>query len=606
MQLEFAVGERAAKIELHVAALLRLTVHLALEETMHAAAIFLRAVQSEIGVAHQLLAALAVTGRQRNPDGSADHHLVAVEIIRCAQDVDQARGEAARLIRRDVGGKDDCELVPSEPGCEIIAADLTAQPLGHELQQPITDRMAKRIIDVLEQVEINAEHRDALVAALTAFQRLLQALLVELAVGQIGQAVMMGHIGDAGFGLATLGDVDDSDKVAVTAAERDAPAEGKHLDFAAVGLQVPPVTGGAIGLADLAQRLAMADPFIFGPNLAKLHLQEFFAAVAIMLHGGVIDAEKAHGLGVEYPHRHRVVVEQQAERSLAPLQRGDVRDRQREDVTESGCAQAQAAIVVIEFELIAMTAHDDIAQAQDHICRAKQVSAFAQAAPLQLGRRHLEELRCTLVVVHDLEIGRTARSVADRRQRQHAFVGGRIDRIKQIVVSLAFVHIDADQRAAPARCRRQRQHVVGPHHTVAHAMGYSEIRTTVPDGIGRGLAERGRTVRRQRAQGNIPALVIQPFLDVAARARDLKALVLLIQKQHVIGKPAETAEHHLFITRQPFAGTHGGEPLALQDGDIVEQFSAEFLLVFWLFLDGYHDIPHATGVLPARIQRGAA
>src|SRR6516164_2370803 len=254
MQLEFAVGECAAKIEFHVAALLRLTVHFALEETMHAAAIFLRAVQSEIGVAHQLLTALAVTGRQRNPDGSADHHLVAVEIIWCAQDVDQARGEAARLIRRDVGGKDDRELVSSEPGCEIIAADLTAQPLGHELQQPITDRMAKRIIDVLEQVEINAEHRDALVATLTAFQRLLQALLVELAVGQIGQAVMMGHIGDAGFGLATLGDVDDGDKVAVTAAERDAPAEGKHLDFAAVGLQVPPVTGGAIGLADLAQR----------------------------------------------------------------------------------------------------------------------------------------------------------------------------------------------------------------------------------------------------------------------------------------------------------------------------------------------------------------
>src|SRR6516225_7712085 len=151
--------------------------------------------------------------------------------------------------------------------------------------------------------------------------------------------------------------------------------------------------------------------------------------------------------------------------------------------------------------------------------------------------------------------------------------------------------------AAPA-------HVVGPHHTVAHAMGYSEIRTTVPDGIGRGLAERGRTVRRQRAQGNVPALVIQPFLDVAARARDLKALVLLIQKQHVIGKPAETAEHHLFITRQPFAGTDGGEPLALQDWDIVEQFSAEFLLVFWLFLDGNHDIPTRRAFCPRASKGG--
>lgn len=44
VQLELAIGERTTQVELHVAALLRLEVHLTLEETMHAAAVGLRPV----------------------------------------------------------------------------------------------------------------------------------------------------------------------------------------------------------------------------------------------------------------------------------------------------------------------------------------------------------------------------------------------------------------------------------------------------------------------------------------------------------------------------------------------------------------------------------
>jgi hypothetical protein len=54
VQLELAIGEGAAQIELHVAALLRLEVHLALEEMMHAATVGLRPVQRHVGIAHQL------------------------------------------------------------------------------------------------------------------------------------------------------------------------------------------------------------------------------------------------------------------------------------------------------------------------------------------------------------------------------------------------------------------------------------------------------------------------------------------------------------------------------------------------------------------------
>jgi hypothetical protein len=63
MQFELAIGESPAQIELHVAALLRLPVHLTLEKAMPPAAILFRAIKRQVGVAHQFLAGAAVAGR---------------------------------------------------------------------------------------------------------------------------------------------------------------------------------------------------------------------------------------------------------------------------------------------------------------------------------------------------------------------------------------------------------------------------------------------------------------------------------------------------------------------------------------------------------------
>ncbi len=132
---------------------------------------------------------------------------------------------------------------------------------------------------------------------------------------------MVRHVGDPRLGLAPLGDVDDRDQIAVAAVERDAPSERQHLDLAAVGLQMPPVAAGMVDVADLLQRLAVAGPFVFAARSpAASCRRNVVAAVAVMLDGGVVDAEEFRGLGIEHPHRHRVVVEQQPERGFAPLQ----------------------------------------------------------------------------------------------------------------------------------------------------------------------------------------------------------------------------------------------------------------------------------------------
>ncbi len=198
-------------------------------------------------------------------------------------------------------------------------------------------------------------------------------------------------MGDPSLGLAPFGDVDDGDEIAVAALEADAPAKCQHLNLAAVGLEVPPAALRMIGIADLLQGLGMGYPFIPWPDFVKLHAQERRAAISIMLHRCVIDAEEAGRFRIEHPHRHRVVVKQQAERSLAPLQRRHVRDRQRENVAEGRDAQPQVTIIAVDFELVAVAAFDDGEQSFDDLRQAQQMASIAQPAPQQAGRRQLEQ-----------------------------------------------------------------------------------------------------------------------------------------------------------------------------------------------------------------------
>ena len=44
----------------------------------------------------------------------------------------------------------------------------------------------------------------------------------------------------------------------------------------------------------------------------------------------------------------------------------------------------------------------------------------------------------------------------------------------------------------------------------------------------------------------------------------------------MIGQPAEAAQHHIFIARQPVAGPQRGLPFALQNRNVVEHLGVGF------------------------------
>jgi hypothetical protein len=97
----------------------------------------------------------------------------------------------------------DCKFVPAQARHRIIGSYHPLQPFRDRAKQRVADRMAKRIVDALEPIEIEKHHRDAIAPA----KRLFHLILEQHAIGQIGQRVVPRHMDDLGLGLAAFGDI---------------------------------------------------------------------------------------------------------------------------------------------------------------------------------------------------------------------------------------------------------------------------------------------------------------------------------------------------------------------------------------------------------------
>src|SRR5262245_38283094 len=80
MDLELAVSDRLAQIELERAARLHSLVHLRLEDMITAAPFALGAVERHIGVAQELVSRRSIGGRHRDTDADADHELMVTNV----------------------------------------------------------------------------------------------------------------------------------------------------------------------------------------------------------------------------------------------------------------------------------------------------------------------------------------------------------------------------------------------------------------------------------------------------------------------------------------------------------------------------------------------
>ena len=74
--------------------------------------------------------------------------------------------------------------------------------------------MAEGVIDVLEQVEIEAADGEPFLLAPSGVDRSREPIAKIRAIAQPGERVVVGEIGDLGLGPLSLGDVDDRHQLA--------------------------------------------------------------------------------------------------------------------------------------------------------------------------------------------------------------------------------------------------------------------------------------------------------------------------------------------------------------------------------------------------------
>ena len=177
-------------------------------------------------MAHQGVDVLAVLRIQAHPHGGRDADLAA----RQKDGLRDARFDALAHpvdFRADVlGHQQQQEFVAAQPRHQVGAAHRTAQPPGHFHQQFVARHMAQRVVDILEQVQVQEDQRRLLP------HRAHLACMVEEAphhmgtVGQAGQQVVQCHEVGLRFGLLERTDVDFAHQQRMLA--RDAVATTPH------------------------------------------------------------------------------------------------------------------------------------------------------------------------------------------------------------------------------------------------------------------------------------------------------------------------------------------------------------------------------------------
>ena len=91
------------------------------------------------------------------------------------------------------------ELVAAEPRHQVVAAQRVRQPQRDVADQFVADRMAERVVDVLEMVEVDIEHRGRRRAGAHLFDHRLQPLAEENAVGQAAERIVHGKMAQPRF-----------------------------------------------------------------------------------------------------------------------------------------------------------------------------------------------------------------------------------------------------------------------------------------------------------------------------------------------------------------------------------------------------------------------
>ena len=226
-------------------------------------------------MAHDVGGAADLLVDHGDADAGADHDGLVADRVGRADRRDQAVGD--RQQRRVVGAAAVMTANSSPPMRATRSSSRTrvGEPLRHRADQFVADRMAERVVDVLEVVEVDVEHGRRRAALAHVRDHRLQPLAEEDAVGQAAQRIVQRKVaqprlagGDGRGGAAHVAEHERGEQREAGERDRDErddavddlgarplrrPGEGRDLLALLVG-QLEDVVAGRDRLdADLAQ-----------------------------------------------------------------------------------------------------------------------------------------------------------------------------------------------------------------------------------------------------------------------------------------------------------------------------------------------------------------
>ena len=168
----------------------RLCVHRLVEQLVPRAAAALRAVHRGVRVAQEARGTVGGPSRDRDADARGDHDLSVLEREGLTERADRAIGELFDLMLVGEVFADDDELVASESRHGVVAADRRREPTPHGDEQLVAGVVAEPVVDDLESVEVDEEHRNHRCFVAEAGERGVEPLDRQRAVRQVGERVV--------------------------------------------------------------------------------------------------------------------------------------------------------------------------------------------------------------------------------------------------------------------------------------------------------------------------------------------------------------------------------------------------------------------------------
>ena len=198
------------------------------------------AVHGRVGAAVQAFEVLAVVGEQGNANRRGDRQLLIAQPVGLCKQFQQAARHVGCAVGRRVGQQGH-EFIAAQPRHRVLLTQRGLDPLADLDQQLITRLVAKRVVHMLEMVQIDEQQAQRNLSAFGHAQIVLNPVLQQGAIGQAGERVVVGQGADAGFLLQAPADVaEDSHVVRHLAGFVEDAADGQPFRvFLAVAPNVP-------------------------------------------------------------------------------------------------------------------------------------------------------------------------------------------------------------------------------------------------------------------------------------------------------------------------------------------------------------------------------